>query len=47
MGDFYGTEIEIWGAGFGPVGKKVNKKNWADYNQLLKLLFSCFYGQKK
>ena len=29
-----GTEIEIW-AGFGPVGN-TEKKNWADYEQLLR-----------
>ena len=25
----------------------VLKKNWADYEQLLRLVFSCFHGQKK
>jgi hypothetical protein len=35
---FYGTENEIW-AGYGPVGK--TKKNGADYEQLLKVVFSC------
>ena len=44
MSNFYGKEIEIW-AGFGPVGN--TKKNWADYEQLLKAVFSCFQGQKK
>ena len=36
--------IEIW-AGFGPVGG-IEKKNWADYEQLLREVFSCFGGQK-
>ena len=45
VGDFYGTGIEIW-AGFGPVGI-TEKKNWADYEQLLRADFSCFQGQKK
>ena len=45
MGDFYGTGIEIW-AGFGPVD--ITEKNiWADYEQLLRPLFSSFNGQKK
>ena len=44
MGDFYGAGIEIW-AGFGPVGI-TEKKNWADYEQLLRSVFSCFQGQK-
>ena len=45
MGDFYGTEIEIW-AGLEPVGI-TEKKYWVDYEQLLTLVFSCFHGQKK
>ena len=45
MRDFYGTGIEVW-AGFGPVGI-TEKKNRADYEQLLKPGFSCFHGQKK
>ena len=45
MGDFYGTEIEIW-AGLEPVGI-TEKKYWVDYEQLLRLVFSCFHGQKK
>ena len=44
MGDFYGTGIEIW-AGFGPVGIIENKFG-ADYEQLLRPVFSCFHGQK-
>ena len=43
VSNFYGTEIEIW-AGFGPVGS--TKKNWADYEQPLRAVFSCFQGQK-
>ena len=45
MGDFYGTGIGIW-AGFGAVGI-TEKKIWgADYEQLLRLAFSYFHGQK-
>ena len=44
MGDFYRTGIEIWG-GFGPVGI-TEKKIWADYEQLLRPVFSFFHGQK-
>ena len=46
MGDFYGTGIEIW-AGFGLVGITEKKEIWADYEQLLRPVFSCFDGQKK
>ena len=41
----YETRIEIL-AGFGPVGI-TEKKNRADYVQLLRPFFSCFHGQKK
>ena len=41
---FYGTEIGIW-SGFGPVGS--TKKNWVNYGQLLRAVFSWFQGQKK
>jgi hypothetical protein len=41
---FYGTENVIW-AGFGPIGKS-EKKVWADYEQLLRMGFSCFWVQK-
>ena len=41
---FYGTENEIW-AGFGPVGN-TEKKIGADYEQVLRVFFSCFQGQK-
>ena len=40
MSNFYGTEIEIW-AGFGPVGN-TEKKLGANYEQLLRPVFSCF-----
>ena len=46
MGDFYGTGIEIW-AGFGPIGSTEKKCVWADYEQLLRVFFLCFQGQKK
>ena len=41
---FYGTENEIW-AGFGLVGN-TEKRLGADYEQLLRVFFSCFQGQK-
>ena len=42
MSNFYGKEIEIW-AGFagGPNGN-TEKKIWANYEQLLRLVYSCF-----
>jgi hypothetical protein len=40
VSNLYGTEIEIW-AGFGPVGSN-EKKNWADYEQLLRPVFPVF-----
>ena len=45
VGDFYRTGIEIW-TGFELVGI-TEKKNWADYEQLLRPVFSCFHGQNK
>ena len=42
---FYGTEYEIL-AGFGPVGN-TEKKNWVDYEQLLRGGFFMFTWQKK
>ena len=46
VGDFYGTGIEIL-AGFVPIGI-TEKKNWADYEQLLKLfVFRVFMGKRK
>ena len=44
VSNIYGTEIEIW-TGFRLVGNTV--KNWANYEQLMRAVFSCFYGQKK
>ena len=41
MSYFHGTEIEIW-AGFVPV-VGTEKKNWDDYEQLLRVFFSCFW----
>jgi hypothetical protein len=32
---------------FGPVGIAEKKKIWADFEQLLRPVFSCFHGQKK
>ena len=32
-------------ADFGPVGN--TEKKWADYEQLVRLVFSCFNGQKR
>ena len=43
MSNYYRTEIEIW-AGFGPIGK-TEKKNLADYEQLLRVVF--FMGKTK
>ena len=45
MRDFYGTGIEVW-AGFGPICS-TEKRFLADYEQLLRVVFSCFQGQKK
>ena len=46
MGDFYGTGTEIW-AGFGPIVSNEKKRIWADYEQLLRPVFSLFFGKKK
>ena len=44
VSNFYGTEIEIWaGLLFGITEKNI----WADYEQLLRAVFSCFQRQKK
>ena len=32
---------------FGPIGSIEKKKVWADYEQLLRVIFSYFGGQKK
>ena len=45
VSNFYGTEIKFW-AGFGPV-VNTEKQNWANYEQLLMSIFSCFQGKKK
>ena len=43
---FLWKKYEIW-ADFGPVGNTEKKKKiGADYEQLLKAVFSCFQGQK-
>ena len=45
VSNFYGTEMEIWaGLGLRLVGNTA-KKLWADYEQLLRVVFSCFHGQ--
>jgi hypothetical protein len=41
---FYGTEREIW-ALFGAVDG-TEKTIWANYEQLLRMVFSCVRGQK-
>ena len=43
---FYKTETKIWAVGCG-LGWTVLKKVWADYEQLLREVFSTFCGQKK
>ena len=43
---FYKTEMKIWAVGCG-MGWTVLKKVWADYEQLLREVFSTFCGQKK
>ena len=43
---FYKTEMKIWAVGCG-LGWTVLKKVWADYEQLLRVGFSTFCGQKK
>ena len=43
---FYKTEVKIWAVGCG-LGWTVLKKVWADYEQLLRVGFSTFCGQKK
>ena len=40
MSNVYGAKIEIW-AGFGP-----EKKVLANYEELLRAVFSCYNGQK-
>ena len=43
---FYKTEMKIWAVGW-CLGWTVLKKVWADYEQLLREVFSTFCGQKK
>ena len=43
---FYKTELKIWAVGCG-LGWTVLEKVWADYEQLLREVFSTFCGQKK
>ena len=43
---FYKMEMKIWAVGCG-LGWTVLKKVWADYEQLLRVGFSNFCGQKK
>ena len=45
MEDFYGTGIEIR-ARFGPIGK-TEKRVWADYVQLLRVVVSYGSGARK
>ena len=42
-GDIYGTAIEI---GL-DLGQLAEKRVWANYEQLFRVVFSCFGGQKK
>ena len=42
---FYNSEMKIWAVGCG-LGWTVLKKVWADYEQLLREVFSTFCGQK-
>ena len=44
VSNFHGTEIGIW-AGFGPVGS--TEKKLANFEQVLRVAFSCFIGQKQ
>ena len=46
MGDFYGTEIEIW-TGFGPVGITEKKRFWPIMSNFLGQFFQVFMGKKK
>ena len=46
MGHFYDMKNRFWAVGCG-LGWAVGKKVWADYEQLLREVFSIFCGQKK
>ena len=45
MGDFYETGIEIL-AGFGLIGS-TEKRVWANYEQLLRVVFHVFMGNTR
>ncbi len=45
MGHIYNMKNQFWAVGCG-LGWTVKKKVWADYEQLLRPVFSSFYGQK-
>ena len=46
VGHFYDMKNRFWAVGCG-LGWAVGKKVWADYEQLLREVFSTFCGQKK
>ena len=46
VGHFYDMKNRLWAVGCG-LGWAVGKKVWADYEQLLREVFSTFCGQKK
>ena len=46
VGHFYDMRNRFWAVGCG-LGWAVGKKVWADYEQLLREVFSTFCGQKK
>ena len=45
MGHYYDMRNRFWAVGCG-LGWAVLKKVWADYEQLLREVFSTFCGQK-
>ena len=45
VGHFYDMKNQSWAVGCG-LGWAVGKKVWADYEQLLREVFSTFCGQK-
>ena len=46
VGHFYDMKNRFWAVGCG-LGWAVGKKVWADYEQLLREVFSTFCGKKK
>jgi hypothetical protein len=46
VGHFYDMKNRFWAVGCG-LGWAVEQKVWADYEQLLREVFSTFCGQKK